>query len=130
MSIVLSAAGFIADDCVSSPQLFMVSSSSNFGLYTSDFEFGFAFGFILIFLWMSEMYLCGKKFNEVNVRAHTSASSTKTFIFQSIFQQSRKKFTQSLNRVQNVPNRLDNVDVVAVYYGCIQRDDLLAVTKV
>ena len=38
-----------------------------------------------------------------------------------------RKFTQSLNRVQNVPNRLDSVDVVAVYYGYIQRDDLLAV---
>lgn len=39
------------------------------------------------------------------------------------------EFTQSLNRVQNVPNRLDNVDVVVVYYGCIQRGGLLAVTK-
>lgn len=120
VSMVLSA-GFNAA-CVSSPQLFIVSSSSNRGLYDSDF----AFEFTLIFRCMSEMYLYKKsRWMKVKLRhcAWFRIFSIKCGRNCEIFV---RKFTQSLNRVRNVPNRLDNVDalLVAVYHGYTQRDDL------
>lgn len=54
---IVPSGGFIAFMCGSSPQLFIVSPSSNFGLNTSDLAFGLP---TWIFRWISLIYLRNK----------------------------------------------------------------------
>lgn len=91
----------------------MVSSSSSFGLYVSDFEFGFTW----MFRCMSDIYLW---FTQNNI----------LFSIQCVLKR-KKCLTRIQDPVQNVPNRLDNADAVVavVCHEHIQQDGLVVVVR-